>query len=293
MSASPVTRLHLNTRACLLVLIFTCLSGCVRPSPPPSGAISLTALPLKDVKASGRLLMSLTDGLHPILPPQSDKQMSDSAPRVVLIHGFNSGGYEWVYTAHVAAQLGEVYLSRWDWARCPSEAAKELSARLMALAQTRPNAPIIAIGHSYGGLILSRALERYSAPSPLEAHVIAAPLSGHPSLSERCGEDAKGGERPTQPKVKLIQWRTQRDLDGAFQGLDFDPQQSEAPHLSVELARRYRGHRLGHNWSISAVIDRLKRCPKPFAEGRLMCFKQRGASEGDPSAGEGPSPAKE
>ena len=291
------TPLHVKlcpARSLSLSLLMTGLVSCVRPTAlPPSGSVSLSAIPLEDVKTSGQLLMSLTDGLHPVLPEQGERTTDADAPVFLLIHGFKSGGYEWIYTAHTASRLGSVYVYRWDWERCPSEAAQALSAQLTALAQQRPKAPIIAIGHSYGGLILSRALAKYGASVPLEAHVVAAPLAGHPSLSARCGEDAIGGARPSQGHVKLIQWRTRRDLDGAFQGLNFDPQQSEAPHLSVELASQYRGARLGHNWSISAVIDRLKACPKPFADGRLMCFKQRGASEGDPSDSAGPSSAKE
>ena len=281
-------------RALSLCSLLVGLVSCVRPATlPPSGSVSLSAIPLEDVKGSGKLLMSLTDGLHPVISTDVKRPTRPDEPIFLLIHGFKSAGYEWVYTAHTASQLGAVYLYRWDWERCPSEASRALSEQLTALAQRSPKASIIAIGHSYGGLILSRALTQYHASAPLEAHVVAAPLAGHPSLSARCGEDATGGARPSQGHVKLIQWRTRRDLDGAFQGLDFDPQQSEAPHLSVELASQYRGARLGHNWSISAVIDRLKACPQPFADDRHMCFKQRGASEGDPSDSAGPSSAKE
>lgn len=255
--------------------------ACSQATPTKDQPILLKEIPLEHVKESGQTLIDRAFGLSSIVKENQHKTNQDQTPIFLFIHGFNSAGYEWIYAIHQALALGNVYWWRWDWMTCPTHAAQALNQKLDQLAQLHPHRSIIAIGHSYGGLILTRALEQYRATSPLEAHAIAAPLAGHPSLTQRCGEDAQGGKRPVQEHVVLIQWRTHRDLDGAFQNVSFDAQQSEAAHLSVLLTRSYQGHRLGHNWSISAVLDRLKTCPKPFAEDRLMCFKKPGESEGN------------
>jgi hypothetical protein len=58
--------------------------------------------------------------------------------------------------------------------------------------------------------------------------------------------------------MRLHQWRTQKELDGAFSSLDFNPQVVDWRGEVIELPDSYRGHRLGHNWSISWVSDQLK-----------------------------------
>ena len=58
--------------------------------------------------------------------------------------------------------------------------------------------------------------------------------------------------------VRSVQWRTNKELDGMFKNLMFDPQiinltSHEVRNLPVE----YKGKRLGHNWSISYVADKI------------------------------------
>ena len=71
--------------------------------------------------------------------------------------------------------------------------------------------------------------------------------------------------RPISERVTLHQWRTIHTLDGAFKSLDKDPQNLEevinkTPFKGsiTRLPKLYKGHRLGHNWSISWVVDHLK-----------------------------------
>jgi len=265
----------------LTALICACSSA-----PPERGSepLELSQLPLDQVKRSGQRLASLPLGLHELQPePGQRASYRDSSPSYLLIHGFGSEGYEWVYSAHVSAARGPTSFWRWDWAQCPAEASAALLSQLTQLAERRPQAPIIALGHSYGGLILAKSAAQYQGAARLEAHVIAAPLAGHPKLSARCGAEATAQARPTEPQVKLIQWKTRRALDGAFQSLSFDAQASEAPHTSLLLGERYRAHRLGHNWSISAVIDRLKRCDEKASAEREPCWSALGEHERSPS----------
>jgi hypothetical protein len=58
--------------------------------------------------------------------------------------------------------------------------------------------------------------------------------------------------------VQFFEWRTRKELDGAFKDLDVDPQVIHLTGSTVtRLPETYRGKRLGHNWSISWVADNL------------------------------------
>ena len=59
--------------------------------------------------------------------------------------------------------------------------------------------------------------------------------------------------------IKFYQWRTIKELDGAFKDLDYDPQVLEIENSIVtRLPETYKGNKLGHNWSISWVADEIK-----------------------------------
>lgn len=242
--------------------------------PAPSGApdhISLRDLPLSDVKGAGALLMGRPEGLYWISGRDEREGAAQGAaggPVALMAHGYESGGYEWIYALHEgAARWGGVWFARWDWRRCPREAGAHLLARLEGLSRAAPHRPIIALGHSYGGVALALAARAYEGAAPLTAHIIAAPLAGHPALEARCPPPSIDEQlrAPLSPRAalltggaRLVQWRTRPDLDGAFSSLARDPQPTDAlPLTARDLGREYRGQRLGHNWSISAVIDRL------------------------------------
>ena len=89
----------------------------------------------------------------------------------------------------------------------------------------------------------------------LDAHLIASPLQGNTSLNTLCGY------KPSinlKPMVSLYEWRTQQHLDSAFKDLPENPQNIyiEGSIVNV-LPDTYNGHRLGHNWSISWVAERI------------------------------------
>ncbi|MEE9572960.1 MAG: hypothetical protein V3W20_07930, partial [Candidatus Neomarinimicrobiota bacterium] len=52
------------------------------------------------------------------------------------------------------------------------------------------------------------------------------------------------------------QWRTQKQQDGAFRDLDYDPQEINFDNsLIFLLPETINGQRLGHNWSVTWVIN--------------------------------------
>ena len=60
-------------------------------------------------------------------------------------------------------------------------------------------------------------------------------------------------------KRDLFEWRTQHELDNAFNRLPEDPQVVDLPDsVVIRLPAKYNDRRLGHNWSISWVAEKLK-----------------------------------
>ena len=92
---------------------------------------------------------------------------------------------------------------------------------------------------------------------PIEIHTIAAPLKGLGSRSLLCKY-----KTPVQvpKKSSLFEWRTIKKMDGAFQNLNYDPQNVEIIGSKVtRLPDTYNNNKLGHNWSISWVADNLNK----------------------------------
>ena len=114
---------------------------------------------------------------------------------------------------------------------------------------------IVLMGHSYGGVLVSSLVETWEHSLPVEIHAVAAPLAGFMLINTAC--DYKP---PTNiaKNVTFNQWRTQQHLDGAFKDFKEDPQVINLKGSQVvRLVETYKGRRLGHNWSISWVADRL------------------------------------
>ena len=58
--------------------------------------------------------------------------------------------------------------------------------------------------------------------------------------------------------INLYEWRTIKELDGAFREFEFDPQNVEIKGSQVtRLPETYKGNKLGHNWSVSWVADEI------------------------------------
>ncbi|MCH9684981.1 MAG: alpha/beta fold hydrolase [Deltaproteobacteria bacterium] len=202
-----------------------------------------------DVKASGLRLMDAPLGLHRLDTTHPDP------PRVVIgVHGFESKGYEWVQPLRMLGDAGaRVYFFRWDWTQCPGPAADTLIEAMDAMLRAGPMpSRVELVGHSYGGVIAAMVASRHQRDGRLEVDTIAAPLAGMGGLDERC--NYTGPPAPAD-NVVLRQWRTRQELDGAFRDLPTDPQIVDLPGEVVELPETYDGKRLGHNWSVSWVVE--------------------------------------
>lgn len=208
-------------------------------------------------KSSGRRLMSLDAGLSRV-------DRDGDSTLLIGVHGYESEGYEWVRPLQVLDDdTNEVHFFRWDWNRCPSDAAAELDAAIENLLNTRPAiSRVVLIGHSFGGLVVAEAAYGWQRSAPLEAHVIASPLQGI-GANDRC-PGLPLSDRTLAPNSSFSQWRTRQALDGAFKDLTRDPQVVELRHSNVtRLPETYRGHRLGHNWSVSWVAETIAGDPPP------------------------------
>lgn len=232
-------------RVALAVALLLAASGCDR------GIDEFPYVPTLDAENAerdGKRLMALPLGLHRLdgndtLPPDA----------TIAVHGWRSRGYEWVYplrTLAAANSAASTWFFRWDFSTCPEVGAAELVAALADL-QREGTTRIRLIGHSIGGVVAVAAAASWQAPIPLEAHAIAAPLAS-------TGEPCTSQPPATLPEnVVLHQWRTQHALDGAFKDWPTDPQIVATPGPVTRLPATYRGRRLGHNWSVSWVADRL------------------------------------
>mgnify|MGYP000505832448 FL=1 len=91
---------------------------------PAGGPLTLDRLQDGDgAKSSGAALMALPPGMHRL-------DTSEPAPlhAVIGVHGYDSGGYEWVHPLKVLGGDGKarVFFHRYDWNQCPEPVAATL-----------------------------------------------------------------------------------------------------------------------------------------------------------------------
>jgi pimeloyl-ACP methyl ester carboxylesterase len=238
---------------------FTPLIICSQTLPSDVHEISIADLKLGDyVKASGLELMTAPMGLIRI----SDISILSDTIVYIALHGYASQGYEWIYPLKRLAQTGfPTYFYHYDWTLCPDILVKIIQKDVQRLLGWSPRVKkLVLIAHSYGGLLaVSLAGERPESVHTFEVHVVAAPLAGHPAIVERCsghGAVLFDSTFVLSPGVTLYQWRTIKEQDGAYRKLDTDPQAVNIPGSIVTvLPPLLDGHRLGHNWSLTWVID--------------------------------------
>jgi pimeloyl-ACP methyl ester carboxylesterase len=211
-----------------------------------------------DAKHSGKRLMALPEGLHGLEP-------ADATARTILvgIHGYGSEGYEWVYPLKtIDNDENATYFYRWNYNGCPTPAAGSLTESIGSILAESPGVDLVRlVGHSYGGVLAATIVKEWNYATPVEIHVVAAPLAGIGALGAQCDYSPPDsiGEN-----VRFFQWRTQHSLDGAFKDMETDPQIIDLADSTVtRLPETYNGHRLGHNWSISWVADTLKSTYSP------------------------------
>jgi len=232
------------------------------PASTIKATITLRDLPLgEEVKSSGEKLINQPFGFIRV----SDGDTLKDDIIVIAVHGYASRGYEWIYPLHrLVATYGTVYFYRYDWKLCPDEAAKQLADRLNKLASALPGTgKLVIFSHSYGGVVATLAMPWLRTSRPLEVHTIAAPLAGYPGLTDRCELDSITLQKKyivPGGNIRHYQWRTQKEQDNAFRKLPVDPQVVVITNSKViRLPATMNNHRLGHNWSVSWVVDEYLR----------------------------------
>jgi len=211
-----------------------------------------------EITAAGQLLMDQSEGMLEV----TDGESHNDSVMVVNVHGYASRGYEWVTgLKHLAQYYGSVFFFRYDWERCPEDVASELSAEILRLYKAGRFKKLIIFGHSYGGMVVTFTASKLGR-TDAEIHIIAAPLSGFPQLLDACDKlNYDHEDKLIYPEwskgIRLIQHKTVHAQDGAFRDLASDPQDVDLPFSQViDLPPTMDGHRLGHNWSVTWVLDK-------------------------------------
>ena len=199
----------------------------------------------QDVFDAGLKLMAMPNGLH-------DLEISDDNQKTLFIsvHGNSSRGYEWIYPLQVINnEINLITFFRWDDSSCVNPSVKSLDDLIRdKLSKNKNIQKVILFGHSYGGLLVTSFMEQWTGDLPLEVHTIAAPLKGLGSLSAVCNYRAP---EQVPKKSSLFEWRTIHKLDGAFQDLNYDPQNVEIIGSNItRLPEKYKNNKLGHNLSL-------------------------------------------
>lgn len=239
----------------IIILLFSCSSNLS-----DKNTFLLTSdLPAGEyVKESGKKLINQPYGFTKII--------ADSAPinntLLIAVHGYESRGYEWVTSLkQLAENYNHTYFYRYDWRICPDLLGDNLADSLAILIQNKSSInKIIIFGHSYGGLVVTYLASNLTLNIPIEIHTVAAPLAGYPRIMDTCDLQYNDDNRLIYPSwdvnIAHYQWRTQKQQDGAYRDLDFDPQDINFYNSAIILLpETMNGQRLGHNWSITWVIN--------------------------------------
>ena len=211
-----------------------------------------------EITTSGQQLMEQPLG---VIELRNGEQLNDSV-LVMAVHGYDSRGYEWITgLKNLADYYGSIFFFRYDWELCPDQIAAELATQIKKLEKKGKYKKLVIFGHSYGGMVVTFAASELGKLKT-DIHVIAAPLSGFPKLLDECNNlSYDSGDKLKYPEwnksVRLIQHKTVHAQDGAFRELASDPQEVDLPFFqSHELPPTMDGHRLGHNWSVTWVLDK-------------------------------------
>jgi predicted alpha/beta hydrolase family esterase len=198
--------------------------------------------------ASGKILTKLNNGLH-FLEEERDFQTT----LLIAIHGRATEGYEWVYPLiNLDNKNNRLSFYRWNTFGCPNEATRLISLEINRLKEKYKK--IILIGHSYGGLVVSKILTN-DFDTKIEGHFVASPIKGNFLLRTFCGYTSP---KKINKKNQGFNWMTIKELDGEFKNLKLDPQLFEIEGvIAKRLPEEYNDNKLGHNWSISWLTDHL------------------------------------
>ena len=115
--------------------------------------VSLKAFSLEeDVFVSGKALMSLDYGLHPL-----EEQSENQEILLIGVHGSSSRGYEWIYPLKTMDAPETLTLFfRWNDKGCPDPSYEKLRSSIDLILQSNSNLKeVVVAGHSYGALLVS------------------------------------------------------------------------------------------------------------------------------------------
>ena len=205
----------------------------------------------KNAFESGLVLVQLKNGLHFL-----EEEQAVQKELVIAIHGGGTLGYEWVYPLNqLNSERTRVAFFRWNpiSATCAHDELRYLKSFLDNASSQYEK--ITILGHSLGGILLARLIADLEINKPVEAHIIASPLKGIEPTNSLCDYQPP---MKVSNNVVLYEWRTQKNLDGIFMALPYDPQIVEIENSNVtRLPEKYKENKLGHNWSISWVVDEI------------------------------------
>jgi len=246
-------------RKFLLFVVLILISSCNSNLSDKNSFLLTSDLPAGEfVKESGKKLINQPFGFTKIIADST--QFNDKI--IIAVHGYKSEGYEWVSSLNnLAEEYSNTYFYRYDWDICPNSLSNNLADSIVALIQSNSQFnKIVIFGHSYGGLVVTYLASELEMDIPIEIHTIAAPLIGHSQIIDKCDLKYNEDNILVYPSWKTNithhQWRTQKHQDGAFRDLDYDPQNINFNNSEVILLpKTMNGQRLGHNWSITWVID--------------------------------------
>jgi len=187
-----------------------------------------------------------------------------STTAIIGIHGSNSEGYEWIYPLwKLNSYSNSIYFYRWNDKDCANASTNLLADSLKEVIKSHPELTAIKLlAHSYGGLHLLHSLslieeivKNLERDIKIEIHFIASLLSPPKLLAMRCGlKDIS----TSFVHLKIFNWKTIQEIDGAFRSYKNDPQELSLPNIiQTRLPETYNGRKLGHNWSISWVAEQL------------------------------------
>ena len=207
----------------------------------------------------GSQLIEFPLGIHMLEPSDLG-----STTAIIGIHGSNSEGYEWIYPLwKLNSPSSAVYFYRWNDKDCANTSTNLLTDSLKEVIKSHPELTAIKLlAHSYGGLHLLHSLslieeivKNLERDIKIEIHFIASLLSPPKLLAMRCGlKDVS----TSFIHLKIFNWKTIQEIDGAFRSYKNDPQELSLPNaVQTRLPEKYNGRKLGHNWSISWVADQL------------------------------------
>ena len=207
----------------------------------------------------GSQLIEFPLGIHMLEPSDLG-----STTAIIGIHGSNSEGYEWIYPLwKLNSPSSAVYFYRWNDKDCANTSTNLLVDSLKEVIKSNLELTAIKLlAHSYGGLHLLHSLslieeivKNSERDIKIEIHFIASLLSPPKLLAMRCGlKDVS----TSFIHLKIFNWKTIQEIDGAFRSYTNDPQELSLPNaVQTRLPETYNGRKLGHNWSISWVAEQL------------------------------------